>query len=88
MALLKQERSLREETEQRLGEEQRRRESAEVRAKGSRLQSLYQYLEGCHLLSFAIYVESEPFSITQGDTTNPTGRIFPRRIIPWANCPA
>ncbi|KAI0972048.1 hypothetical protein F4678DRAFT_472082 [Xylaria arbuscula] len=32
--------------------------------------------------------EQNPSSTTQGDTTNPTGRVFPRRIIPWAHFPA
>ncbi|KAI0423988.1 hypothetical protein F5Y09DRAFT_336142 [Xylaria sp. FL1042] len=102
-ALLKQEQGLREEeqrrreeeqrrreeAEQKQEEEQRRRESAEIRAEGSRLQSLRQYLESCHsLLSLAIHVETDPSSTTQGDTTNPTGRVFPRRIIPWHDFPA
>ncbi|KAI1145883.1 hypothetical protein F4825DRAFT_442461 [Nemania diffusa] len=67
-----------------LKEEQRRREEAEIRAEGSRLQSLQQYLDRCHsLLSLSIHVETDPLSTTQGDTTNPTGRVFPRRIVPW-----
>ncbi|KAI0163885.1 hypothetical protein GGR57DRAFT_451743, partial [Xylariaceae sp. FL1272] len=76
----------REEEQKKREEEQRRRESAEMRAEGSQLQTLQQYLEGCHsLLSLAIHVETDPSSTTQGDTTNPTGRVFPRRIIPWAH---
>ncbi|KAI3333812.1 hypothetical protein F4824DRAFT_490725 [Ustulina deusta] len=53
-----------------LAEEQRRRD-------------LEQYLESCHLLSLAINVVTDRSLTTQGETTNPTGRVFPRKIIPW-----
>ncbi|RYP19772.1 hypothetical protein DL766_008357 [Monosporascus sp. MC13-8B] len=70
--------------EQRLREEeQRRREEAEDLAKTSRPQVLQQYLEACHSLSLAIQVVTDRSLTTQGDTTDPTGRIFPCRIIPW-----
>ncbi|KAG5768982.1 hypothetical protein H9Q72_003671 [Fusarium xylarioides] len=65
-------------------EEQRRREEAEERAEASRPLTLQQYLETCHSLSLAIEIITERSLTTQGDTTNPTGRIYPRRIIPWA----
>lgn len=68
-------------------EEQRRREEAEKLAEESRPQALRQYLEACHSLSLAIQVVTDRSLTTQGDTTNPTGRIFPRRIIPWDNFP-
>ncbi|KAI0436096.1 hypothetical protein F4803DRAFT_543417 [Xylaria telfairii] len=85
----KNEQKKRKEAEKKQEEERRRRQSAEIRAQGSRLQSLEQYLDGCHsLLSLAIHVETAPSSTTQGDATNPTGRVFPRRIIPWAHFPA
>lgn len=64
-------------------EEQRRREAAEELAKGSLPQTLPQYLDGCHSLNLQIRVVTDPSSTTRGDTTNPVGRIFPRRIIPW-----
>ncbi|KAI1878550.1 uncharacterized protein JN550_000732 [Neoarthrinium moseri] len=74
----------RREEEQRLREEeQRRREEAEELAKESTPQVLLQYLEACHSLSLAIQVVTDRSLTTQGDTTNPTGRIYPRRIIPW-----
>ncbi|CAM1508767.1 Fc.00g056150.m01.CDS01 [Cosmosporella sp. VM-42] len=64
-------------------EEQRRREEAEERASASQPLTLYQYLEACHSLSLAIKVVTDRSLTTQGDTTHPTGRIYPRRIIPW-----
>ncbi|KAI1370348.1 hypothetical protein F4677DRAFT_451471 [Hypoxylon crocopeplum] len=75
----------REEEQRRREEEQRRREAAEELAKGSLPQALPQYLDSCHSLSLQIHVVTDPSSTTQGDTTNPVGRIFPRRIIPWSN---
>ncbi|KAI1839791.1 hypothetical protein JX266_013997 [Neoarthrinium moseri] len=72
-----------EEEQRRREEEQRRREEAEELAKETRPQALEQYLEACHSLSLAIQVVTDRSLTTQGDTTNPTGRIYPRRIIPW-----
>ncbi|KAH8651684.1 hypothetical protein BGZ61DRAFT_500921 [Ilyonectria robusta] len=73
----------REEEQRRREEEQRRREEAEERAGASLPLTLHQYLETCHSLSLAIKVVTDRSLTTQGDTTNPTGRIYPRRIIPW-----
>ncbi|KAK2468737.1 hypothetical protein H9L39_19664 [Fusarium oxysporum f. sp. albedinis] len=66
-------------------EEQRRREEAEERADASRPLTLQQYLETCHSLSLAIEIITDRSCslTTQGDTTYPTGRIYPRRLIPW-----
>ncbi|KAM4067886.1 lipopolysaccharide kinase [Hirsutella rhossiliensis] len=75
-------RQLREE-QRRREEEQRRREEAEELAASSRPQILTQYLDACHSLQLAIDVVTEKSLTTQGDTTNPTGRIYPRRITPW-----
>ncbi|CAJ2505642.1 Uu.00g130360.m01.CDS01 [Anthostomella pinea] len=73
-------------TEQRQREdEQKRRESAEERAKEPLPQTIQQYLEACHLLSLAIQPVINRSSTTQGETTNPTGRIYPKRIVPWDN---
>ncbi|KPA36814.1 serine threonine protein kinase [Fusarium langsethiae] len=72
------------EEQRRREEEQRRREEAEERADASRPLTLQQYLETCHSLSLAIEIITDRSLTTQGDTTNPTGRIYPRRIIPWA----
>ncbi|RMJ01509.1 hypothetical protein CDV36_015742, partial [Fusarium kuroshium] len=74
----------REKEQRRREEEQRRREEAEKLADESRPLTLQPYLETCHSLSLAIEVITDRSLTTQGDTTNPTGRIYPRRIIPWA----
>ncbi|KAF4120925.1 hypothetical protein GMORB2_2411 [Geosmithia morbida] len=74
---------------QQLREEQRRREVAEARALEEQQQRegaeklLERYLEACHELNRAIQVVTDCTLTTQGVTTNPTGRIYPRRIIPW-----
>ncbi|KXJ84655.1 hypothetical protein Micbo1qcDRAFT_170061, partial [Microdochium bolleyi] len=81
--LLGEEKRRREEAESRALDEQRRREVAEELATASQPQALQQYLEACHALDLAIQVVTDRSLTTQGDTTNPTGRIFPRRIIPW-----
>ncbi|KXJ84855.1 hypothetical protein Micbo1qcDRAFT_169896, partial [Microdochium bolleyi] len=73
----------REDEQRRREDEQRRREVAEELATASQLQALPQYLEACHSLDLAIQVVTDRSLTTQGDTTNPTGRLFPRRIIPW-----
>jgi tRNA A-37 threonylcarbamoyl transferase component Bud32 len=46
-------------------------------------QTLGQYLEACHSLDVSMVVVTDRSLTTQGDTTNPTGRIFPERIVPW-----
>ncbi|KAG4255571.1 hypothetical protein BFJ72_g14903 [Fusarium proliferatum] len=74
---------LREEEQRLREEEQRRREEAEEHADTSRLLTLQQYLEACHSLSLAVEIINDRSLTTQGDTTNPTDRIYPRRIIPW-----
>ncbi|KAI1357178.1 hypothetical protein F5Y08DRAFT_334047 [Xylaria arbuscula] len=77
----------RENAEKLTKEEQRRRKEEEERNEKSRPQALPQYLEACHSLSLAIQVVTEKSLTTQGDTTNPTGRIYPRRIVPWDDYP-
>ncbi|KAI8658996.1 Protein kinase domain-containing protein [Fusarium keratoplasticum] len=74
----------REEEQRRREEEQRRREEAEKLADASRPLTLQPYLETCHSLSLDIEILTDRSLTTQGDTTIPTGRIYPRRIIPWA----
>jgi hypothetical protein len=66
-------------------EEQRRREEAERIA---RPQTLMPYLEACHSLSLAIDIVTDRSLTTQGDPTNPVGRVYPQRIIPWDDFPA
>ncbi|KAF9878757.1 hypothetical protein CkaCkLH20_03657 [Colletotrichum karsti] len=73
----------REEADRQREEEQQRREEAEELAKAAQPQTLQAYLEACHSLSLAIQIVTDRSLTTQGDITNPTGRIFPRRIIPW-----
>ncbi|KAF2453121.1 hypothetical protein BDY21DRAFT_357348 [Lineolata rhizophorae] len=68
-------------------EDRRRREEAEELSKASQPRTLQHYLDACHSLNLAIQVVTDPSLTTQGDTTNPTGRIFPRRIIPWDDFP-
>ena len=69
---------------QALAEEQHRREKAEQVAEKSQPLQLEPYLEACHTLSLA----TDRSLTTQGDTTNPVGRIHPRRIVPWDEFPA
>ncbi|KAH7176404.1 hypothetical protein EDB81DRAFT_37339 [Dactylonectria macrodidyma] len=64
-------------------EEQRLRKAAEDRASAMDPLPLRQYLEICHSLRIALTVVTDPASVTQGAATNPTGRFYPRRIIPW-----
>jgi len=77
----------REEAENRRKEEQRRREEAESRAKKSQPLRLEPYLKACHTLSLAIEVVTDPTMTTQGGATDPVGRVYPRRIIPWDDFP-
>lgn len=77
----------REEAENQREAERRRREEAEQLAAASQPRTLQQYLQDCHSLNLAIRVITDPSLTTQGDPTNPTGRIFPRRIIPWSDFP-
>ncbi|KAK3326780.1 hypothetical protein B0H66DRAFT_618037 [Apodospora peruviana] len=69
-------------------DEQRRREEAEEVARASQLQPLELYLKSCHSLSLAIRVVTDRSLTTQGDTTNPVGRIYPQRIAEWHDFPA
>ncbi|KAM0185932.1 hypothetical protein ACHAPI_011970 [Fusarium lateritium] len=77
------EQRLREEEQRLREEEQRRREEAEQRASASLPSTLHQYLEICHYLDVSLKVVTDRSLTTQGETTNPTGRLYPRRIIPW-----
>ncbi len=85
--LREEEQRRREEAESRALDEQRQREEAEEVAETSRPQTLEPYLEACHSLGLAIDVVTDRSLTTQGNTTNPVGRIYPRRIIPWDNFP-
>ena len=83
-ALVVEEQRLREEEQRRREEEQRRREAAEEVLK---LRTLEPYLESCHRLSLAIKPVTDRSLTTQGETTNPSGRIYPQRIAPWDDFP-
>lgn len=72
------------EEQRRREEEQRRREAAEEQ---SRPKALIEYLAACHGFSLALKVVTDATLTTQGDTTKPTGRPFPRRIVPWRDFP-
>ncbi|KAH8907562.1 hypothetical protein BR93DRAFT_878021 [Coniochaeta sp. PMI_546] len=81
--LLREEQRRREEAESQREEERRRREAAEQLATTSQPLNFEQYLEACHSLDLAVQVVTDRSLTTQGETTDPSGRIFPRRIIPW-----
>ena len=72
-----------EELRRELERERSRREEAEKLAARSRPQTIQQYFEACHALDIAAEVVTDRSLTTQGETTNPVGRIFPRRIVPW-----
>ncbi|OAA58594.1 Protein kinase-like domain protein [Niveomyces insectorum RCEF 264] len=63
-------------------------EQAEAAASASRPQTLDAFLETCHSLSLAIDVVTDKSLTTKGETTNPVGRVYPRRIVPWSDFPA
>ncbi|KYK54018.1 hypothetical protein DCS_05968 [Drechmeria coniospora] len=81
--LREEEQRLREEEQRLRKEEQYRRKAVERLTAASQPQRLQHYLEGCHALHLAGRVITDPTLTTQGETTNPAGRIFPRRITPW-----
>ncbi|ROT39292.1 hypothetical protein SODALDRAFT_339678 [Sodiomyces alkalinus F11] len=85
VAVMNKEQRLREEAQRRHEQELRRREEAEKTAAASQPQPLQQYLEACHSLDRTIQVITDRSLSTQGDATNPTGRIYPRRIVPWVD---
>lgn len=80
--------NLAKENERQREEEQRRREAAEHLTIESRSQTIQQYIEACHELDLSAQVITDRSLTTQGETTDPVGRIFPRRIVPWDDFPA
>ncbi|KAK3360457.1 hypothetical protein B0T25DRAFT_588846 [Lasiosphaeria hispida] len=46
------------------------------------------YLDTCHTFSLTIKVVTDHSLTTRGNTTDPAGRFYPRRIIPWGDFPA
>lgn len=81
--LRKEEQRLRKEEHRLREEEQRLRVAAEQRASASLPTTLHQYLEICHSLDLSLKVVIDRSLTTQGETTKPAGRLYPRRIIPW-----
>src|SRR5687767_15953018 len=61
--------------EQQRDEEQRRREAAEHLTIASRPQTIQQYFEACHALDLSAQVITDRSLTTQGDTTDPVGRV-------------
>ncbi|KFY63877.1 hypothetical protein V496_03615 [Pseudogymnoascus sp. VKM F-4515 (FW-2607)] len=76
-ARAEEERSLRE-------EEQRLREGGQLKSK----QAEARAEEEQRLPSLALKVVADKSLSTRGDTTVPTGRPYPQRIVPWGNFPA
>ncbi|EER24898.1 hypothetical protein CPC735_014960 [Coccidioides posadasii C735 delta SOWgp] len=81
--LREEEQRRREAAESNALEAQLRREAAEELARGAQPQTVEQYLEACHSLQLSIQIVTNPALTTQGEPTNPSNRLFPRRIIPW-----
>lgn len=75
------------EEQRRREEEQRRREAAEADAEQSQPKNLVDFLKSCHSFSLALQAVTDETLTTQGDTTKPAGRLFPRRIVPWNDFP-
>ncbi|PHH50538.1 hypothetical protein CFIMG_007398RA00001 [Ceratocystis fimbriata CBS 114723] len=63
-------------------DERRRREIAE---KSSRRLTIQEYLESYHSIDASVPIITDPTQTTKGETTNPVGRLYPRRIIQWHN---
>lgn len=72
-------RQLLEESKRELSAERKQREEAE---RITRPQTFQEYLESCHKVDLAIKVITNPLTTTQGITADPTGRIYPLRIVP------
>src|SRR5207302_1275485 len=52
-------------------------------ARDSLPNTINKYLEGCHDLWRAVKAVTDHKLTTQGETTRPDGRKYPKRIIPW-----
>jgi hypothetical protein len=68
-----------EELQRKLAESERLREKAEQLVQP---QTIQPYLEAIHSIYLAIKVVTDRTLATQGDTTNPTSRVYPQQIIP------
>ncbi|KAI0546630.1 hypothetical protein F4679DRAFT_598549 [Xylaria curta] len=64
---------------------ERQREAAERQLEKLNFLS---YVEECHKLSLAIEIVSGKPLSTQGKVADPTDRVYPKRIIPWASFPS
>ncbi|KFY03838.1 hypothetical protein V490_00080, partial [Pseudogymnoascus sp. VKM F-3557] len=80
------------ELQRKYAEEQQKTKQAEARADAAEAESqpknLIEYLETCHSFSLALKVITDKSLSTRGDTTVPTGRPYPQRIVPWGDFPA
>lgn len=65
------------EAEKRALEEQHRREGAEKAARASQPLAIEPYFDAYHSLNLAIQIFTDRSLTTQGDTTNPAGRVYP-----------
>ena len=72
-----------EEEQQLREEEERPRKTAEAKVKESQPQTLLRYLNKCQESFHDVTVVTDKTSTTQGDTTDPTDRPYPLRIVPW-----
>lgn len=78
-------RQLDEERNARLDAE-RRRDEAEQQVRGTTLTEL---LEKCHTkLAQTLLVQGDAALTTEGNPANPVGRLYPKRLVPWANFPS
>jgi hypothetical protein len=71
------------EADAKAAEERRLREEAEADSKHSKPQNLLEYLTNCHQSFHTPTIVTDKSSTTQGNTTDPTNRQFPQRIVPW-----
>jgi hypothetical protein len=75
-------------SEEQAEEEQHLREAAEGDAQQCQKLNLFKYLKACHRFYRALEFETDKSLTTQGNTTDPVGRLYPQRITSWASFPA
>ena len=63
--------------------EKQAKEGEKQAKEGDRRTTLEEHLKACHELSKSIQIETDATLTTQGDTTDPYHRKYPKRIIPW-----
>jgi len=75
-------------SEERAKEEQRLREAAEADAQQCQKINLFEYLKACHRFYRDLKFETDKSLTTQGNTTDPVGRLYPQCIKLWVKFPA